>query len=49
MTFFLVIAQWRFHVVDDFIPEKMNRMKNIHWNLFPHFDAIQAYHEKIKN
>ena len=28
------------HVVDDFIPEKICRMKNIHWNLFPHFDAI---------
>ena len=31
-----------FHVVDDFIPEKIHRMKNIHPNLFPHFDAIQS-------
>ena len=29
------------HVVDDFIPEKMRCMKNLHWNLFPHFDATQ--------
>ena len=35
------------HVVDDFIPGKLRRMKNIHWNLFPHFDAISLSLEEL--
>ena len=40
-TFFLVIAQWRFHSMWSTISfPKIRRRKNINWNLFPHFDAI---------
>ena len=40
-TFFLVIAQWRFHSTWSTISfPKMRRKKNINWILFPHFDAI---------
>ena len=40
-TFFLVIAQWRFHSTWSTISfPKIHRKKNINWNLFPHFDAI---------
>ena len=40
-TFFLVIAQWRFHSTWSTISfPKIRRKKNINWNLFPHFDAI---------
>ena len=40
-TFFLVIAQWRFHSTWSTISfPKIRRKKNISWNLFPHFDAI---------
>ena len=40
-TFFLVIAQWRFHSTWSTISfPKTCRKKNINWNLFPHFDAI---------
>ena len=46
-TFFLVIAQWRFHSTWSTISfPKIRRKKNINWNLFPHFDAIWAYHWK---
>ena len=40
-TFFLVIAQWRFHSTWSTISfPKICRKKNIDWNLFPHFNAI---------
>ena len=34
----------RFHATISF--PKIRRKKNIHWNLFPHFGAILAYHSK---
>ena len=40
-TFFLVIAQGRFHSKWSTISfQKIRRKKNINWNLFSHFDAI---------
>ena len=40
-TFFLVIAQWRFHSTWSAISfPKIRRKKNINWNLLPHFDTI---------
>ena len=40
-TFFLVIAQWRFHSTWLTISfPKIRHKKNINWNSFPHFDTI---------
>ena len=40
-TFFLVIAQWRFHSTWSTISfPKIRHKKIINWNLFPHFEAI---------
>ena len=40
-TFFMVIAQWRFHSTWSAISfPKIRRKKHINWNLFPHFDTI---------
>ena len=42
-TFFLVIAQWRFHSTWSTISfPKMRRKKNINWILFPHFFKLCA-------